>query len=69
MQVGAVKLGCEIEVTQLNDRNLTKGYKNRMLWVNAEVRGWVDALHGSRRRSRTQANPAPVLSAVAHPVL
>ncbi|GFR50744.1 hypothetical protein Agub_g13010 [Astrephomene gubernaculifera] len=33
---GALKLGCGVKVALLGERNLTKGYKNRMWWMNAQ---------------------------------
>ena len=34
-----MKLGCSVKVQLLGERNLTKGYKNRLWWANAQVRG------------------------------
>ncbi|GLI62250.1 hypothetical protein VaNZ11_004827 [Volvox africanus] len=35
-KVGALKLGCSIRATLLGERNLTKGYKNRIWWMYAQ---------------------------------
>ncbi|EFJ51530.1 hypothetical protein VOLCADRAFT_87643 [Volvox carteri f. nagariensis] len=35
-KVGAVKLGCTVQSSLLAERNLTKGYKNRVWWWNAQ---------------------------------
>eukprot|EP00198_Chlamydomonas_reinhardtii_P009241 XP_001698578.1 predicted protein [Chlamydomonas reinhardtii] len=35
-KVGSVKLGCSVKVQLLGERNLTKGYKNRLWWANAQ---------------------------------
>ncbi|KAG2433297.1 hypothetical protein HXX76_008364 [Chlamydomonas incerta] len=35
-KVGSIKLGCSVKVQLLGERNLTKGYKNRLWWANAQ---------------------------------
>ncbi|KXZ46957.1 hypothetical protein GPECTOR_39g451 [Gonium pectorale] len=35
-KVGSLKLGCSVKIHLLGERNLTKGYKNRLWWINAQ---------------------------------
>ncbi|KAG2449414.1 hypothetical protein HYH02_005563 [Chlamydomonas schloesseri] len=35
-KVGSIKLGCAVKIQLVGERNLTKGYKNRLWWANAQ---------------------------------